>query len=348
MDKMERLRQTVLDYPMCDGACSVGIVTRERLDGGPPSTDLSYVLPEAKSAIVFAMPLDQSLIEPFLMKEDRLSHEQDNYRTNTMATGVAAGLADYLRQKGHPSVPVSANVVYRPDSLKMGLMLPDISLRYLAVRAGLGHFGLSGNVIMKKYGAAVIFAAVVSAAEFAPTAPLPEEMNYCDGCRMCLASCASGFMDAKEEDSVTLEGVDYTYSKRRSQFRCQFVCGGYSGLHKSGKWSSWSPGRFRVPEKDDNILPALITGFKAYSKWPEIEGGRYHIMMRKKLLITCGHCQLVCHPDKEERLKRHKILTESGVVVQNDDGRLEAVSPETANERIAAMSPELRALYEGQ
>ena len=90
-----------------------------------------------------------------------------------------------------------------------------------------------------------------------------------------------------------------------------------------------------------------MPGFKAYSQWPDIEGGQYHIMMRKKLLLTCGNCQLVCHPDREERQNRHKMLRESGVVVQLDDGRLEAVSLERASEHLAAMSPEKRALYEG-
>jgi hypothetical protein len=40
------------------------------------------------------------------------------------------------------------------------------------------------------------------------------------------------------------------------------------------------------------------------------------------------------------------MLVESGVVVQNPDGTLEAVSPEEAKKRVASMSPEKRALYE--
>ena len=47
---------------------AVGIATTETLEGGPPSTDLTYVLPEAKSAVVFALPLDQGAIERFLEK----------------------------------------------------------------------------------------------------------------------------------------------------------------------------------------------------------------------------------------------------------------------------------------
>lgn len=39
-------------------------------------------------------------------------------------------------------------------------------------------------------------------------------------------------------------------------------------------------------------------------------------------------------------------MTESGVIVQNPDGRLQAVSPEEANKRLEEMKPEDRALYE--
>lgn len=343
---MEKLREIAMDYLVSAGACAVGIATSDTLAGGPPSVDLSYVLPEAKSALVFAVPLDQSLIGPFLRKEDRLAHERDNFRTNYLANGIAVGLADYLRQKDCSSVPVSSNQMYRAELLKQGRMLPDISLRYLAVAAGVGHFALSGNVITKSKGAAVILGAVVTSAELAHTDPLSPDENYCDECRLCMASCASGFMDPKEKESVTMGGIAHRYSKRRSQLRCQFVCGGYSGLHQSGKWSSWSPGRWSIPESDDNILAALLPGFKAYNKWPDIEGGQYHILMRKKLLLTCGNCQLVCHPDKEERLRRHRMLIDSGVVVQQENGRLEAVPSEIAEARLVSMSPEMRALYQ--
>jgi hypothetical protein len=39
------------------GAFKVGIATTETLAGGPASADLTYVLPEAKSAICFALAL---------------------------------------------------------------------------------------------------------------------------------------------------------------------------------------------------------------------------------------------------------------------------------------------------
>ena len=342
---MDTLQAVALDYPLSAGASAVGVATLETLAGGPPSVDLEYVLPGARSAVVFALPLDQSLIEPFLGKQDRLSHERDNFRANYLAGGIALGLADFLRQRGCDARPVSSNNVYRPEPLKTGSMIPDLSLRYLAVRAGIGHFGLSGNAVTPREGAAVILGAVVTAGKFDPTEPLPEEDNYCDACRLCLASCASGFMEEREVDTVSLGGREFRYSKRRSQLRCQFVCGGFSGLHPSEKWSSWSPGRWAIPETDEDIRSAFLPGFKAYARWPEIEGGQVHVMMRKKLLLTCGHCQLVCHPDKEVRRRRHRLLIESGVVVQREDGHLEALPPVEARRYVDSLAPERQALY---
>jgi len=40
------------------------------------------------------------------------------------------------------------------------------------------------------------------------------------------------------------------------------------------------------------------------------------------------------------------MLVESGVIVQNPDGSLEAVTPEESKKRIAEMDPDIRALYE--
>jgi len=250
--------------------------------------------------------------------------------------------------KGFKSVPMIANAVYRKDTPRGPFdEKPPISHRYLAVRSGLGHFGLSGNVIMKTYGATVLFASVVTEAELIPTDPLPPEDSYCDQCRLCMSGCASGLMSQDEETTVTLGGVDFSYAKRRSYNRCDYVCGGFSGLHKSGKWSTWSPARFPIPENDDEFLGALINAAKPYVDRPKTNYGLYHPLVPGDLLeFTCGHCQFICHPDKDVRQERFKMLANSGVVVQNEDGSLEAVSPEEAKKRLAAASPERRALYE--
>lgn len=343
MDKLNRL---VIDYVLGEGACAAGIVTTETLVGGPPSTDLTYVLPEAKAALTFAIPLDETCIELFLSKKNRLSHERDNLRTNAVASGLALHVAKYLEQKGFPSVPLAANEVYRKDVPGGPLaMHPDVSLRYLAVRAGVGHFGLSGNVITASHGASVILGGMVTTAPLSPTEPLPASENYCDNCRLCMASCASALMDPEEETQINIGDKSFSYSKRRNYLRCEFVCGGFTGLHPSGKWSTWSPGRFTIPENDADFLPAMIKGLKAHSRWPKMAGGHYHVLMQDKLYLTCGHCQLVCHPDKEVRKKRHRMLTSCGVCLQRPDGEMEFMSPEAAKEYFAKCNPENKNLY---
>ena len=257
-------------------------------------------------------------------------------------------IANYLQHKGYPAVPLNANTAYRTDT-KNGIYdeIPPISHRYLAVRCGVGFFGLSGNVLTKANGAAIILGSVVTAAELIPTDPISAEENYCDDCRLCEAACASGFINAKERVKVSMGGMDFSYNKKRNHSRCDYVCGGFAGLHQSGRWSTWSPARFPIPDKDEEFFPALVKAVGPYLKRPKSDCAVFNTLMPgDKVELTCGNCQLICHPDKDVRKKRYKLLTESGVIVQNPDGTLEAVSPEEADKRLKEMKPEDRALYE--
>jgi epoxyqueuosine reductase len=345
---MEKLTRIVLEYPILEGAFTSGIATVDTLKGGPPSINLSYVMPDARSAVVFAVALDQGPIPDYLGKKDRLSYEREYNKVNSIACGIAVKLANNLSQRGYPAISQASNDVYRDDT-PMGRfdMLPPISLRYLAVASGVGSLGWSGNVIDEKHGACMILGAVVTSAELWPTKPLDPERSYCDGCRLCDGVCASGLMNPSEMTNISLGGSAFSYSARRTYMRCQYVCGGYTGLHRSGKWSTWSPARFPIPENDEEYLPLLISASAKYSRRPQGEGGRYHSMMDDKLYTTCGNCQIVCVPDKEERKRRYNLLINSGVVLQKEDGSLQKISPEEVGERLAQMPPEHRALYEG-
>ncbi len=345
---MKDLNALVLEYPLLEGAVKSGIATLETLAGGPPSVDLSYVLPGAKSAVVFSVAMNQTSIPDYLGKKDRLSYEREYNLTNSISSGIAVKLAGNLSQRGFPAVSLAANDVYRDDT-PMGRfdMSPPISLRYLAVASGVAFFGWSGNVIDGKHGACIILGAVVTSAELAPTAPLDGETNYCDECRLCSAVCASGLMNADQRTEIRLGAQPFSYAARRAYTRCQYVCGGYTGLHRSGKWSTWSPGRFPLPDEDDPYLNLLIASTVPYGQRPEGPGGRYHSLMDSKLYTTCGNCQIVCVPAKEERKRRYALLAEGGVIVQNEDGTLEAVSPQEAKDRLKAMPEDQRALYEG-
>lgn len=345
---MEDIKSIVKDMATRIGAAGVGVNTLETLSGGPPSTDIRAVLPSANSAITLAVALNQDFIDDYLSKKDHAAHETDNVRTNTLANGMALEIAEFLCQKGFPSKALTANNVYRNDKVHTpAQMLPPISHRYLAARCGLGAFGFSGNILSPQHGAAIILNSVVTSVALEPDAPLPQEQNYCDHCKLCLASCASGFMSNKETTDVNIGGVKLSYSKRLDYNRCGFVCGGFSGLHKSGKWSTWSPARFSIPEKDGQFRLAIIQALPAYLKRLRPTGGFYYpYIPGNRLEYTCGHCQLVCHPDKEKRKYRYGMIQRSGVVIQHEDGRREAVAPKEAIEHLDKMKPQTRALFE--
>ena len=127
-DGPKELTEFAFDFLTTQGASVVGVSTRETLAGGPPSTDLEYVMPGAKSAVSFAVPFDETKIEPYLSKRDHAGHQADNFHTNFFATGLAVGLAEYWNQRGIPSRGVVATGLYRQDT-PMGMMdfMPDLS-----------------------------------------------------------------------------------------------------------------------------------------------------------------------------------------------------------------------------
>jgi len=52
------------------GAKKVGFATLETMSGGPKGADITYLLPEAQSAISFYVPFDKEMILKYLGKED--------------------------------------------------------------------------------------------------------------------------------------------------------------------------------------------------------------------------------------------------------------------------------------
>lgn len=341
------LNNLVEEFLMERGAIKVGVVTLETLAGGPPSTDLEYCLEGARSAVSFALPLDRDHIRAFLAKEDRFAHEKDNIDTNVRATSVSWELAEKLQEDGYNSKGTMANLKYRTEVEGWQLTLPpDISHRYMAVRSGVGSFGWSGNVGVKGHGTAIILGTTITAAELEPVEPIPEDESFCDKCKLCVSACAVEMFEKKEEMSVTIGGISFSHSARKDYLRCDFCCGGFTGLARSGKWSTWSPGRLPVPDEYDLLFKEFVRGVELYRERPSMPGGFPHPALKDyKQHLTCGNCQIVCWGNKEETRENVKLLHSSGCVLQKKDGELYALPPEEAKAAFESMNPERRKLY---
>jgi epoxyqueuosine reductase len=328
------------------GASSVGIANKETLKGGPKSTDLESVLDNAKSALVFAVPLDQDLIEPYLCKKD-FELNNNKIKTTTFAGGIALEIAGFLDQLGYESVPVNPNFFYRKDTPN-GIkdMKPVVSHRYLAARSGVGFFGHSGHILTKEHGPAIVLASVVTTAELEPTEPFSESENYCDNCNICSASCIPKFIPKKGKTKVEIGGMEFEYSEKGDKSRCTFVCAGMSGLHSSKKWSTWSSARFEIPQNDEDFGPMIFKTLPAYIQRPKGKAVFFmphlpgHIME-----YSCSNCQFICHPNKELRKKRYEMLINSGVIVEDENGNRRAVTPEEAENLVENMPKDRKKLY---
>lgn len=65
--------------------------------------------------------------------------------------------------------------------------------RAAAVRAGIGWFGKSGNVLTKQFGSYVLLGEIITTLELAPDRPL---RTHCGSCADCIPACPTGAIQA--------------------------------------------------------------------------------------------------------------------------------------------------------
>ncbi len=348
------LTARISDYLLENGAVSVGFSTKETLQDSPPGADITYLMEDGMSAISFVLPMDKEWIRRFLAKEDRLAHQRDKMAIYIRARELSDGTAEMLKGEGYNAIGTAPNNTYRMEEEKWYLS-PEISHRYLAVASGAGSFGWSGCVGVKGFGSAVLLGTTITDAGLEPTSPIPEEETFCSNCKACVGACPTEMFSATEEMAFTLGGREYTHAARIDFFRCFLGCGGDTGLHKSKKWSSWSPGRFEISEDRDGPLETLKRAGEVRQKRIQLESEGLtsqffsaDTLPREPInpvIVTCGNCSHVCTGDKKENLENLKILRNSGCVIQYPDGSIKVLPPDEAEEEFNRFPPEHRALY---
>jgi epoxyqueuosine reductase QueG len=115
-------------------------------------------------------------------------------------------------------------------------MIPTFSHRYVAVAAGLGSIGWSGNLVTPGYGARVVLDSVITDAVLPPDPML--ESSTCDNCRTCVAVCQSGYIHPRDSQETTISGKTFTHNRHGHNARCSFVCGGLSGQNRYSEWAT--------------------------------------------------------------------------------------------------------------
>jgi len=340
-EKLLVLKEELRDLAKSMGAADARVATKEMMEG-PPSGDPTYVFPDARSVVAFAVPLGTDYIEDYLGKVTRMEFKRVLYEKYLLVGAIADAIAGRIEQWGLRSESVAPNAIFRSNeegSQGPSFLVPDFSHRYAAVASGLGTFGWSGNVLVEGSWSNVFLGSVITEADLPPDQPLDDPM--CDGCKICTRVCPLEFIQAKESQSVTLGERQYEYNAKGNHMRCGLACGGFNGKSRDGKWSSWSLLDYGFPETDEDILsqfgralkdPAaelairatgydLETGKRA--KWVDAgEKRKKGILYRsyEDTYPTCNHCMMVCSGPREHRKALMHLLHSSGVVIRLEDG----------------------------
>ena len=237
---MPSLEENIKDFAKKAGASLVGVAGPDRMDG-PPSLDPAFIMPGAKSIVSIALPLDIPSIYDFFGKVSPAPHNMDQAVKNQRAHRIAREIADYLVSLGYKAKAVPPNNTYR-RSIDPFMVRPTFSHRFGAVVAGLGSFGLSGNVVTSEYGAAVVLDTVVTNARLKsdPVQPARYVMdNRCRTCKLCDKSCTMGMFRDDDEEYLLINGELHARGKRDNLDFCNAPCFGLHSISRDKQWTNW-------------------------------------------------------------------------------------------------------------
>ena len=234
------LESEIKNYLTTLGVKVVGLAGPGRFDG-PPSLDPDYIMKGAKSIVSYALPLDVAAIYDYLSKKSAIPHNIDQIRKNQRSMHIGTKLVKFLGEKGYRAKGISANIDYRRSFVLYGAY-PRFSHRYGAYVSGIAAPGISGNAIVKEYGASAILNTVVTDAEL-ESAPILDPRCYfddlCQHCMSCKAACPTKMFMHDQEEYALINGQLYPRGKKRDINLCNVSCGGLHALSANKKWSSW-------------------------------------------------------------------------------------------------------------
>lgn len=356
------------------GAALVGVGVKSRLDAavaaGVESADMEYVLPGARTCVIFAYACPYEVAEAYFAKRTRMPMKRFQHRAYSTAWRTAEAIAEFIEGHGdHAAHPVVPNGKYRragsfSNVVEQDVAYPPFSLRFGGVAAGLGHLGWSGNLVTAEHGGAVFLGGVVTTAPLPPDPVAPEK--HCNGCKICAKACTTGyFSETEAEPTFTIGGVEQVYGKRGSYSRCGYGCAGFTGLSADGTWSTWTAGHVSLQAYSDaewsqkNTRQQVMRQLLMDEMTPAAERAFHQRILREFSNITitenvglrpleetnprCGNCSFICQPESRQRTRLFQLLKRSGKLYVDEAGREFVKREEDGQEVVFYPASELNA-----
>lgn len=223
---MDQLTTELKQYAAEKRADLLGVAPVSRFGGVPAEHHPCSVFPETRSVVVVGKRITRGTLRG--LEEGTQMDLYGQYGLSWLADRMLAittiAVATFIEDKKWEAVPVQDLPPQVPPSgvaVRPGLPAPNvmIDVRDAAVRAGLGEFGVCGEVLTPQFGPRQRFQLILTDAELEPT-PLVAE-PVCDRCGECVASCPLGAFEAGAERTIEVCGkemvvgaIDYGVCRR--------------------------------------------------------------------------------------------------------------------------------------
>ncbi|MCC6511476.1 MAG: 4Fe-4S binding protein [Pirellulaceae bacterium] len=167
------------------GAADVGFVGLQRVELDDEREDILRLFPEVKSLICFVCRMNpDSVRSPARNVANHEFHE-----TGDAINDVSRRVVTELSARGIRAV--NPPMAFPMEMDRFPGKMWSISLKPLAVAAGLGQMGLHRNVIHPKFGSFILLGTVLIDVEVAEEGT-PVDFNPCVNCKLCVAACPVG------------------------------------------------------------------------------------------------------------------------------------------------------------
>jgi epoxyqueuosine reductase QueG len=196
------LKADLKEMSMKLGADLFGVASVTALNDAPQGHRPLDILPEASSIAVLAMKMLDAQVDILPVEGEffGVSSRQDMYRGHNYFVSqeldrVGFALARFLEKKGFRAYHQMASTGGTDQRFLMGLL----SLKHIAVQAGLGVLGQNSLLLTRQFGPRVRLTAIVTDADIQPDTTMEE--NFCESCgNNCISSCPAKALELTEED----------------------------------------------------------------------------------------------------------------------------------------------------
>ena len=167
------------------GADDVGFVSIDRPEMAPERDDILRMFPSTRSLLCLVCRMN---VEPVRSLARNVAN-QEFHSTGDEVNEVARRLVKLLRDRGLPAL--NPPMAFPMEMDRFPGKVWSISLKTLAVAAGLGRIGIHRNLIHPRFGNFVLLGCVLLAQEV-DTEGQTLDYNPCLECKLCVAACPVG------------------------------------------------------------------------------------------------------------------------------------------------------------